>query len=233
MNYIRNYCKSTAFDVIKTRCFNKTNLYTTSQKMLEKLNNIYNEFDAYRTTDATLHNLDFDINMQKKETFDEFLTRYIITIASLQLFEQQKIFNLTHIISRRFRLLTINSIKPTIFKNYVTRFRQCDLNMRLANKQHQHQKQYYEDDDYDSKYSNQSYSNSRNKSSRDKRNYFEINQYSNETREQLRHEGKCFRCQKNDYITMNENFSYRGKKKKNYHHHPAELQGKENAIKKN
>ena len=155
INYIRDHCKFITFDVIKTRCLrNALNLYITSQKMFKKLNNMYNEFDIYKTVDTTLHNFDFDMSMQKKKTFDKFLTRYITIIAPLQLSKQQKISQLTRIISRRFRLLTINNIKFIIFKNYVTRFRQCDLNIRLANKQYQHQKQYYKNDDYDLKHSN-------------------------------------------------------------------------------
>ena len=81
INYIRDYCKSIAFDVIKARCLDKTNLYTTSQKILEDLNNMYNEFDTYEKADARLYNPDFD--MQKKETFNQFLTRYTTTIAPL------------------------------------------------------------------------------------------------------------------------------------------------------
>ena len=49
--------------------------------MLEKLDNMYNEFNFYKTFDARLYNLDFDI--KKKETFDEFLIRFIIIITLL------------------------------------------------------------------------------------------------------------------------------------------------------
>ena len=89
--------------------------------MFEELNNIYNEFDIYRTIDTKFHDLNFDI--KNKKIFDEFLIRYIIIIASLQLSKQQKKFQLIYIISHRLRLFIINDIKSTIFKNYITRFR--------------------------------------------------------------------------------------------------------------
>ena len=54
--------------------------------MLEDFNNIYNEFNSYKTFDARLYNSNFDI--KKKETFDEFLIKFITIITSLQLFEQ-------------------------------------------------------------------------------------------------------------------------------------------------
>ena len=124
MNYIRDHCKSIVFDVIKTRCLrNVSNLYIISQKMFKELNNMYDKFDVYKTADATLYNFNFDMSMQKKKTFDEFLIRYIIIIALLQLSKQQKISQLTRIISRRLRLLTINDIKSVIFKDYMIRLR--------------------------------------------------------------------------------------------------------------
>ena len=103
IDYIRDHCKSVAFDIIKIRCLNKnnTNFYVTAQEIFEDLNNMYGEFDPYGTFDARLHDPDF--NIKKKQTFDEFLVKYTATIAPLQLFEQQKIFHLTRTITRRFR----------------------------------------------------------------------------------------------------------------------------------
>ena len=103
IDYIRDHYKSVAFDIIKTRCLNKDNTtkpYVTAQKMLEDLDNMYVEFDSYETTDATLHDPNFNM---KKETFDEFLAKYTAIIAPLQLSEQQKISHLTRTITRRLR----------------------------------------------------------------------------------------------------------------------------------
>ena len=134
IDYIQDHIKSTAFNVIKSRCSkSSTNPYTTPEEVLKDLNNMYGEFDAAGTADATLHDPDF--NMKEKETFDDFLTRYTSTIAPLQLREQQQISNLTRTISRRLRWQTINGIRPTSFQAYVQQLRQCDLNMRQADRE--------------------------------------------------------------------------------------------------
>ena len=82
IDYIRDYCKSTAFNVIKARYLRDVpDLYTTTKEILEDLDNIYDEFDFYGKADVRLYSPDFD--MQKNEIFDEFLTRYTATIAPL------------------------------------------------------------------------------------------------------------------------------------------------------
>ena len=81
IDYIRDHCKSTTFNIIKTRCLDKINPYIIVKKILEDLDNIYDEFDAYGKADMKLYNPDFD--MQKNEIFNVFLTRYTAIIALL------------------------------------------------------------------------------------------------------------------------------------------------------
>ncbi|CAF9937718.1 hypothetical protein IMSHALPRED_000520, partial [Imshaugia aleurites] len=193
IDYIRDHCKEGAFNVIKARCVDTTNLYTTAQEILEDLDNMYGEFDPYGTADATLHDPDFGM---KDETFDTYLARFTATIAPLQLSEREKISQLTRTITRRLRLQMITGIKPTVFKDYVKSLRQCDLNMRLADKQyghdHSHGSDGYETD--------QSYSSKSSK----KRGYHGTNTHSEETLERLRKEGKCYRCQKPGHMAMDD-----------------------------
>ena len=214
INYIRDHCKSIAFDIIKTRCLNNTtNPYVTAQKMLEDLDNMYGEFDPYETADARLHDPDF--NMKKKQTFDEFLTKFTATIAPLQLSEQQKISHLTRTITRHLRWYIMGQ-KPKAFKNYVKQLRQCDINLRLADRQHEHDgshaghRQEYDDYSMDSSHSNRISKTSSKSGSR--RGYHETNIHSKEFFEQLRQQGKCFRCQKINHMVMDENALCRGKK---------------------
>ena len=61
IDYIRDYCKSIAFNIIKTRYLNITNSYVTAQTILEDLNNMYNEFDSYETFNARLYDSNFNI----------------------------------------------------------------------------------------------------------------------------------------------------------------------------
>ena len=82
INYIRDYCKSAAFNIIKTRCLNNNiNFYVIAQKMFKDLNNIYSEFDLYKTFDARFYDPNF--NLKKKKTFNKFLITFIIIIALL------------------------------------------------------------------------------------------------------------------------------------------------------
>ena len=50
IDYIRDHCKSTAFDVIKARCLD--NSYYTPEEVLKDLDNMFGEFDAYESADA-------------------------------------------------------------------------------------------------------------------------------------------------------------------------------------
>ena len=75
--------------------------------------------------------------------------------------------------------------------------------MRLTDQQHGHQ----HNEEFDDYSSNQSHLSKRNKG----RGYHEANQHSEKTRDQLRHEGKCFRCQKPDYMIMDQNALCRGR----------------------
>ena len=132
IDYIRDHYKFTAFNVIKARCLrDASNPYTSADEMLEDLNNIYDKFDTYEKANIALYSPSF--NIKKNNTFNEFLTRYTVIIILLQLPEQSKISQLTRTITRRLRFLTINNIKLTVFKDYVQRLRQCDLNIRLTN----------------------------------------------------------------------------------------------------
>ena len=66
-----------------------TNLYITTQKIFEDLDNIYDKFDPYDTINVILYNPDFDI---KNEIFDIYLIRFIFIIILFQLSERKKIF---------------------------------------------------------------------------------------------------------------------------------------------
>ena len=49
--------------------------------MFKELNNIYNEFNIYKTIDTKFHNSNFYI--KNKKIFNEFLIQYIIIIVLL------------------------------------------------------------------------------------------------------------------------------------------------------
>ena len=118
IDYIRDHCKSTAFDVIKARCSKlAVHPYVTSEEVLKDLNNMFGEFDAYETADTRLHDPDF--NITSNETFEKFLARYTATVAPLQLRESQQISNLRRTITSQLRWQITNGYKPTSFQAYV------------------------------------------------------------------------------------------------------------------
>ena len=209
IDYIRDHCKSTAFDIIKARCLDKTNPYITAHEILEDLDNMYGEFDPFGTADARLHSPDF--GMQKKETFNEFLAKFTATIAPLQLPEQQKISQLTRTITRRLRWHTMGQ-KPKVFREYTKQLRQCDLNLRHLDQQygrhhHDSEDDYSTDQSCASKSSHGSRNSNRSSSrcgSNRSRGYFGANKHSEATLERLRQEGKCFRCQKTGHMAIDD-----------------------------
>ena len=131
INYICDHCKSIAFDIIKTRCLDCT--YVTAQEVLEDLENVYGEFDACGKAFARLHTPDF--NMKKKETFDDFVPKFVATVAPLQMSEELKILHLTRTITPRLRWQTTTGYKRTSFPAYVTQLRKCDFDLRQIDQQ--------------------------------------------------------------------------------------------------
>ena len=188
--------------------------------MFEDLDNMYGEFDPYKSVDARLYDPNFNM---KKKTFDEFLVKFTATIAPLQLSEQQKISHLTRTITRRFRWYTINQ-KLKAFKDYIKQLRQCDINLRLVDRQHKHEHEHehgmrhadhheeYDGYSMDLSHSSRTSKISKTSNKNGLKGYYGTNRHSEETLEQLRQQNKCFRCQKIGHMVMDENVSCRGRK---------------------
>lgn len=94
MDYIRDHCKSIAFDVIKARAdpVHTENPYTTSREMIEELHGMFGNFYVFVECDAESQNLGFARGVNKKtKTFDEFHARFSATVAPLGYSETSKI----------------------------------------------------------------------------------------------------------------------------------------------
>lgn len=60
IDYIRDYCKETAFEVIKTKADpTSPNAHHTVSEMIQDLENIFGEFDKVAKSDAFLHDPKF------------------------------------------------------------------------------------------------------------------------------------------------------------------------------
>ena len=83
-DYIRDYCKDIAFEVIKTRAnYISANIYLPSSKMIQDLENMFGKFDKVAKSDALLYDPKFEIVISNSKTiFDEFLARFTSAITS-------------------------------------------------------------------------------------------------------------------------------------------------------
>ena len=134
IDYIRDHCKDTAFEFINAEA-NPTsaNVYLTSSEMIQDLENMFGEFDKVAKSDALLHDPKFGIAVANpKETFDEFLARFTLAIAPLDFTDRQKISNLRRTLSERLCFKMADGTTYTSFSQYVSRCRQCDLDLRQA-----------------------------------------------------------------------------------------------------
>ena len=67
-----------------------------------------------------------------KETFDKFLARFTSAIAPLDFTDRHKISNLRRTLSERLRFKMADGTTYISFSQYVSRRRQCDLDLRQA-----------------------------------------------------------------------------------------------------
>ena len=125
MNYIRDYYKFIAFDVIKAR-INSINIedpYTISIEIIQELHSHFENFNKFILCDAELYNSIFAIRIIKKnKTFNEFYARFSAIVASLDYIELLKIRTLQRLLILKLRYRIIDN-KPIFFRNYVKRAR--------------------------------------------------------------------------------------------------------------
>ena len=144
IEYIRDHCRSTAFDVIKARAdLDSDDPYVSAKEMLEDLHSMFGDLDKVARCDAQLHTPSFA--MKTNETFDEFYTRFSSTIAPLRYSDIHKISSLKRLIAPKLRYQISDGTTPSSFRQFVERLRQCDLDLRLA----EQRARYLDDDDDD------------------------------------------------------------------------------------
>ena len=101
--------------------------------MIQDLENMFGEFDKIAKSDALLHDPKFGIAIANpKETFDEFLARFTSAIAPLDFTDRHKICNLQRTLSERLCFKMADGTTYTSFSQYVSRCRQCDLDLCQA-----------------------------------------------------------------------------------------------------
>lgn len=127
IDYIRDHCKSTAFDIIKAG-FTGGVRFKTSDEIIELLDSNFGAFDPVGDAEATVHDPDFV--MKEGEKFDTFLARFSSTIAPLQYSEFMKISTLKRTITFKLRDRVTDGHNSKVFKDFVQRLRLVDAQMR-------------------------------------------------------------------------------------------------------
>lgn len=107
---MKNYCKNTTFDVIKTRskiiCHN---FYFVINEIVKKLNNIFKIYNKVVKLNVDFHNLNFAISVKnKKKSFKIFYIRFSAAIIFLNYKNVLKMFNLKQLINIRLRYRIFN-----------------------------------------------------------------------------------------------------------------------------
>ena len=129
MDYIRNHCKDTAFEVIKAKAnLTSANVYLIFSKMIQDLENRFGEFDKIAKLDTFLYNPKFGIvSANAKETFDKFFARFTSIIVPLDFTDCYKIFNYRRILNECLCFKMADGTIYTLFNQYVLCCSQCDL----------------------------------------------------------------------------------------------------------
>lgn len=135
IDYVRDHCKETAFDVIKTRSdpFHQ-NPYVTAEEMVEELDAMFGTYDKVAKSDALLHDPSFGMGIvDKKETFETFYARFSAAIAPLDLPDTYKMSNLKRTISTRLRYRISGENFPA-FRDMVARLRHVAADLEAIDK---------------------------------------------------------------------------------------------------
>ncbi|KAF1980646.1 hypothetical protein K402DRAFT_399245 [Aulographum hederae CBS 113979] len=126
IDYVRDKCKTTAFNVIETRAdLEGPHPYDTFEEMLKDLDDMFAEHDPMGKADAQLHSADFA--MKKGERFEAFLARFTKVAAVLQLTEHGKISNCKRLLSGRLKNKINDGTSYTSYNELIQRCKQCDV----------------------------------------------------------------------------------------------------------
>ncbi|KAF1980692.1 hypothetical protein K402DRAFT_426021 [Aulographum hederae CBS 113979] len=130
IDYVRDKCKSTAFNVIETRAdLEGPNPYESFAEMLKDLDDMFAEHDPMGKADALLHSTDF--SMKKGERFEAFLARFTKVAAVLQLTELGKISNCKRLLSGRLKNKINDGTYYSSYTELVRRCKQCDVDLNI------------------------------------------------------------------------------------------------------
>ena len=212
IDYIRDYYGETLFNIIKAGFIDNEGKigdyyhYYIVKEVIDLLDNSYGTYNPIAEVDATLYNPKFYIKNYK--TFDLFLAKFTTIVAPLALIDTQKISALKRIIIYELAEKISDGQRATSFKDFATRLRQIDVNLRHYRRIHKRSTS------RSSSRTTRTYlrgrrlrRSSRNSSNSSYSSY--PNAYSHKFKKQFRKEGRCLKYLKRGYLSIDKEAPYR------------------------
>ena len=198
IDYIRDHCKSVAYDVIKSRADDDAlDPYLTAQEMIDELDSMFGTYDKIAKSNAEIFDPKFGMGFTKKdESFEEFYARFSAAIAPLGFTDIHKISNMKRLISTRLKY-RISGHPFATYRELVTHIRALDMDLRAIDSASGTSGS--KNKDSKGKGGNgDSTGNQRNSSSKGKDNVTRPRgyKYPQHVVDKIRKEGRCFKCLK-------------------------------------
>ena len=135
--YIRDHCKDVAYDIIKGKAkLDAADHYETADEAISDLEQQFGDIDREARADAELQDPKSIMGAKDpKETFDTFHARFTAAISPLAMSDREKCSHLKRMIAPRLKYRILDFPSSTSYRELVTRLRQIDLNLRLADSQ--------------------------------------------------------------------------------------------------
>ena len=159
---------------------------------------MFGEYDQLAACNAMLHDPTFGMGVKKKkETFDEFYTRFSATIAPMGFSESHRVTTLRRLITLKLQLRIAGMPSTTSFRSFVEHLRKTDQDLRQleATQAMKETSMDVEEIDKDEFRSGRRWrSRSRSPLSEQYSDYPQRSAYSDQLKAQLKKEDRCFKC---------------------------------------
>ena len=135
--YIRDHCKDVAYNIVKAKAnLEAADHYETADEVLIDLEQQFGDLDKEARADAELQDPKSAMGAKDpKETFDAFHSRFTAIISPLSMSDREKCSHLKRLIAPKLKYRILDFPSSTSYRELVTRLRQVDLNLRLADSQ--------------------------------------------------------------------------------------------------
>ena len=189
------------------------NLYSTAKEVLTNLENYFKTYNKISVANIKLQDPKFIMGaINKNEIFEEFYTRFILTIALLDYSEAVKINDLIRYIMTRLQY-RLTKLKFKIFRELIEFLRGLDIDLRIIDKKIVSKKK--KEEEPSDKSIKSSIENQRLSTSRNNISFSALKEYSYSKIiiERIKKERRYFKYLKTEYRSSDKNISYKNSKR--------------------